>query len=291
MYGYIMTHAPELRVREQEYYRGIYCGLCRTLGKCTGQCSRLTLSYDFAFMATVRMALEKQTPTFKPRRCVAHPLKKRAMAEQDEILSMCAYASGILGYYKLRDDRRDEHGVKRARAVCLSPYAKGLRRRAIKNGYADLDGRVSKAMDELAALEMARPVSVDEPAELFGALMSDLMSWRLDGDSDEARIAKAIGRHVGRWIYIVDAADDFEEDRKRRRYNPFDCLWQGGDMTDDRREQIRVALICELQEMERAIDLLELDGDLGGIIRNVMYYGMPLAARRVLFGESCRKES
>ena len=119
--------------------------------------------------------------------------------------------------------------------------------------------------------------------------MSDLLSWGLDGS--EERIARTLGRHVGRWIYIVDAADDFEQDRKCKRYNPFDCLWQGGDMTDDRREQIRAALICELQEMERAIDLLELDGDLGGIIRNVMYYGMPLAAERVLTGEPCRKGS
>ena len=292
MFGYIKTHAPELRVREQEYYRGIYCGLCRSLGKCTGQCSRLTLSYDFAFMAAVRMALEQKAPTFKPRRCVAHPLKKRAMAEPDEILSMCAYASGILGYYKVQDDRTDERGGKRARATILSPYMKKLRRRAVKRGYAELDARVGAAMDELARLEAARPLSVDEPAELFGALMSDILAWGLD--ANEARIARELGRHVGRWIYIVDAADDFEEDRKRRRYNPFDCLWQGGEMTDARREQIRIALICELQEMERAVDLLELDGDtyrdLFGIISNVMYFGMPHAADKVLYGDSsCTK--
>ena len=57
MYGYVRTHAPELKVRQQEYYRAVYCGLCRTMGKCTGQCSRMTLSYDFTFFALVRMAL------------------------------------------------------------------------------------------------------------------------------------------------------------------------------------------------------------------------------------------
>ena len=56
MYGYIRTFDPELKVREQEYYRAVYCGLCRTMGKCTGQCSRMTLSYDFTLFALVRMA-------------------------------------------------------------------------------------------------------------------------------------------------------------------------------------------------------------------------------------------
>ena len=57
MFGYVKTHNPELRVAEYEYYRAAYCGLCRSMGKCTGQCSRMTLSYDFAFLALIRLAL------------------------------------------------------------------------------------------------------------------------------------------------------------------------------------------------------------------------------------------
>ena len=57
MFGYIGVHDAELRLRELDCYRGVYCGLCRAQGSCTGQCSRLTLSYDFAFMALVRTAL------------------------------------------------------------------------------------------------------------------------------------------------------------------------------------------------------------------------------------------
>ena len=57
MFGYIRTDVSEMRVRENEYYRAVYCGLCRSQGKCTGQCSRFTLNYDIVFLALLRLAV------------------------------------------------------------------------------------------------------------------------------------------------------------------------------------------------------------------------------------------
>ena len=122
MYGYLRTHVPELKVREQEYYRAVYCGLCRTMGKCTGQCSRMTLSYDFTLFALVRLALTGEDLTVKRRRCVAHPLRKRPMAEPTPALALCAYASAILAHHKVKDDLRDERGLKRTAASAVSPF-------------------------------------------------------------------------------------------------------------------------------------------------------------------------
>ena len=101
MYGYLRTHVPELKVRQQEYYRAVYCGLCRTMGQCTGQCSRMTLSYDFTLFALVRMALTGETVTVRSRRCIAHPLRKRPMADPNPTLRICAHASAILAHHKV----------------------------------------------------------------------------------------------------------------------------------------------------------------------------------------------
>ena len=98
MFGYVKTVRGELRVREYEYYRASYCGLCRSMGKCTGQCSRMLLSYDFAYLANVRMALSGQKPAFAKRRCMVHPLRRRVMMERNEQLDFCAAASAILAY-------------------------------------------------------------------------------------------------------------------------------------------------------------------------------------------------
>lgn len=295
MYGYVRIHAPELKVREQEYYRAVYCGLCRTMGKCTGQCSRMTLSYDFTYFALVRMALTGKHPTVKPRRCPVHPLRKRPMAEPTEDLALCAFMSAILAYHKIRDDLHDERGVKRTAATALSPFVGSIRRRALKRGYTNADMAVSEALRALGTLEGTCPPSVDEPAELFGALMATLLAYGLTGDA--AKLARKIGRHVGRWVYILDAADDYAEDVKRGRYNPLACLYGDPTMTElseEKRQEIRTALLCELSELECAFDLLDLseNPDLGGVLRNILYLGMPKEAERVLFpGNGCACDS
>lgn len=290
MYGYVRIHAPELKVREQEYYRAVYCGLCRSLGKCTGQCSRMTLSYDFTFFALMRMAIEGFTPDFKTHRCPVHPLHKKPMAEPCDILTLSAYASGVMGYHKIADDRMDEKGSKRFKASLVAPAVASYRRRAMKKGYADLDARVATCMTELSDLEKARPASVDQPAELFGALMADILAYGLDGD--QKKLALTVGRHVGRWIYIVDAADDLEEDVKRGRYNPLIFLWGDAAMTDDRRETLRLALQGELIGIEKAMDLIPVtdeQADLRGVLRNILYEGMPAMAKKILYDEKQMK--
>ncbi len=287
MYGYIRTYAPELKVREQEYYRAVYCGLCRTMGKCTGQCSRFALSYDFTFFALVRMALTEEPVTFRTRRCAAHPLRKRPMAEPNEALHHAAYLSSILAYHKVRDDLADERGLKRTAATLVRPYLSSLRRKAKARGYAEMDAQVSAALRALSDLEAARPPSVDDPADLFGNLMACLLSNGLTGNC--ARLATVIGHHIGRWIYILDAADDFEEDRKEGRYNPFVCLYT--DLAPDetklpaeRRESIRLSLLSELAAVERAFDLMDTNDspDLAGVLKNILYFGLPQAADRIL---------
>ncbi len=285
MYGYVRTHAPELKVREQEYYRAVYCGLCRTMGKCTGQCSRMTLSYDVTLLALVRLALEGRDVTITSRRCAIHPLRKKPMADPDETLAYCARASALLIYHKTLDDRADERGGRRMRAFLATPYVKALRRKAIKGVGTELDAAVSEIMQRLSGLEAERIPSADRPAELFGELMAHLVSYGLQGDT--ARIGRELGRRLGRWIYLVDAIDDYEEDKSRGRYNPFLCLWQGGDMTEARREDLSRALMSELYAIEAALDLCD-PGDteqsnLWGTLRNILYLGMPAAAHRVLY--------
>lgn len=296
VYGYVRTHTPELKVREQEYYRAVYCGLCRTMGKCTGQCSRMSLSYDFTFFALLRLALTKTTVEIKPRRCPVHPLRKQAMVEPNRELTLCACLSAILAYHKLRDDLCDERGGRRVLARMVSPYVKGIRRRAVKRGYAEADRRVEEAMDRLWELEATRPSSVDEPATLFGELMATLLAYGLEGGSE--RLAHALGLHIGRWVYILDAIDDFEEDAKTGRYNPLRLLYHDPSMTTlplEKREGLRTALLNELAELEKAFDLLDTENapDLRGLLSNVLYRGMPREAQRVLFdsGTSSKKKN
>lgn len=288
MFGYIKTAREELRVREYEYYRASYCGLCRSMGKCTGQCSRLTLSFDVAFLCNVRMALLGEKPSFKRRRCVAHPIRRRVMMEPNHSLRYGAYASAILNYEKCLDDVRDERGWRRFRARLRCLALRGAYGRA-KKRYPELAAAVRDALVRLSQKEAEKNPTVDGVAAVFGELLSEIFSHGLEGEAK--RIAEAIGRQTGRFIYIIDAADDMAEDEKKRRFNPFLLLY-GGLPTQEEKRDVHDALISCLADMEMAFDLIDNEEvpERGEILKNILYLGMPATVKKVLFGGECRKE-
>lgn len=277
MFGYIRTDVPELRVRENEYYRAVYCGLCRAQGKCTGQCSRMTLSYDIAFLALLRIAIEGKPTEIKRGRCIAHPIRKRNYVAYCAPLEYCAYAAAILTYGKTVDDIGDERGYKRLRARLTKPFAKGMRRRALKKDYAELDRKVFEGLKKLSDIEKQNLKSVDVPADAFGDILAEIMSYGLSGT--DRTIMYNIGRHVGRWIYIVDAADDLAEDLEKHRYNAFAALY-GGEIPNDQLRGVADSLRLELLAAEPMFELLDYHDlpNIEGIVHNIIYSGMPRAA-------------
>lgn len=77
MFGYIKPCKPEMKVREFDTFKAIYCGLCKQLSHVFGPFASFTLSYDFTFMATVSLAMKETCGGFKKCACAANPLKKR----------------------------------------------------------------------------------------------------------------------------------------------------------------------------------------------------------------------
>lgn len=290
MFGYVKTHTPELRVRENEYYRAVYCGLCKAQGKCTGQCSRFTLSYDVTFLALVRMAASGTKVEFERGNCIAHPLKSRSYAKRNDELDFCAYASALLVYGKCRDDISDESGVKKLKAKLARPFATHMRKKSIKK-YAELDEKITELLKKLYETEQKRLPSVDIPADCFGEILGEVCSYGYEGGLK--KITYDIGRHIGRWVYIADAIDDCEEDLEKGRFNPFLCLYGGRVPTKEERANVADTLRLELSRAELAFNLLDYEGcgDIQGIIENIIYLGMPNVADRLAGVSGCECEN
>lgn len=280
MLGYVKTNTEELRVREHLYYRALYCGLCHRMGKCTGHCSRMTLNYDFVFLAAVRHALTGEKPVIKKQRCLLHPFRPRMTAQKSEALDFCADASALLVYHKLADDKQDERGLKKARAYLLQPFCAIGYRRA-KRRHASLDKAMQAHLLALSVQEKSpSTTSADACAAHFANLMEAVFADGLEGTAQ--RLAKAIGRSVGHWIYLVDAADDFAQDRKHGRFNPYLRLF-GESPSDADWETLRLSLTAQLCDAERAYLLIDSypSPELREILANILYLGMPAVATRV----------
>lgn len=273
MFGYIKANTPEMRVREYEFYRAVYCGLCRANGRCTGCASRFALSYDFVFLALVRLAVSGEKTEFKKRRCMAHPLKRRNEMCACETLDYCARAAAILTHHKLLDDIDDERGSRRAAAKCALLFSRASHKKALKY-LPDLDETVRVKLKQLSALENEKTESVDRPAELFGDITADILSHGFDGGDE--KILRQIGFHIGKWIYIADALDDYNEDKEKGRYNPFASLFSDG-IDDNALEGIRTALTQELMQAELGFELIDYgdNATLRGTVHNIIYSGLP----------------
>ncbi|MBE6667878.1 MAG: hypothetical protein E7607_06180 [Ruminococcaceae bacterium] len=290
MFGYVRVNKPELKVKEYELYEATYCGLCRSMGKCTGQCSRMTLSYDFAFLALIRVNLAGARTHFGMKRCIAHPLKKKQYMVNNPSLEYCAGAAALLNYHKVADDLSDERGTKKLKARLAMPMVKRARKKALKKqNLSDLDGKIAEGLKRLSSLEAEKKASVNEPAEIFGRILGDIMSYGLEGA--DARVAYSLGLAVGKWIYIADALDDWEDDARKNRYNPFAILYEKDSPTESDLEGIKIALKNELLSAEAAMDLMKITSPtIESIISNILYLGLPERIEAIRFGDDKNKK-
>jgi len=281
MFGYVRVHAPQLRLCEWECYRAYYCGLCKAMGSCTGQCSRLSLSYDFVFLAAVRCALIGEEPETKKFRCLLHPFRRRLMVKKSSQLSYCADASALLLAAKIEDDLQDERGFRRLRAFFRRFFFNQAVRRA-KKRYPELYDKINVRLARLRKIEQDTALeSADAPAEVFGGLLADIFSEGLEGT--EARIGASIGNAVGRWIYLADAADDLKQDVKKKRYNPLIRLY-GTELTESDREALQTGLTATLIPARRAFELMDNfpTPELRELIANILYLGLPKMTEKLL---------
>ncbi len=273
MLGYIEPEKSQLRLWEYEQYRAAYCGLCRSMGRHTGSLSRLTLNYDYVFLAMIRTGLLGIKPDIVPSRCAVHPTKKRAISKDDKALEYCAEIAAILAYHKLRDDVADSRGAKKLFARLLVLPTRSFAKKC--SDIKDCANKTAEYLKELSALEKQTDVTCDMLAEVFGKLLGEIFAFGLE-DEKAKRIAFEIGRHTGRYIYIADALDDYEKDVKSKEFNPFVCMYGTGGLLSER-GIVKNSILLELKSLETAISLIDFSNapGYGNVVYNIIYLGMP----------------
>ena len=252
MFGYIRPADHRLSPEEYERFRAAYCGLCHTLGKRYGFSTRFLLNFDFTLLAILLSEGEK--PKCRNCRCVAHPCKAHCTMEETDALDLAADRSMILFWWQLQDHIAD-HGLLRGipyRALSLI-YRRTYRR---AREYApEFDAQVQQHLHDLAEKEQACCASIDEAAEPFAALMADVADC-VENET-KRRILRQLFYHLGRWIYLIDAADDFEKDAKEDCYNPLRYRYgiEGDKLTDEVKQQLGATLDQSIRQMAGAYAL------------------------------------
>ena len=281
MFGYIQPFKPMLRICEYDTYKAVYCGLCKQLSRSYGPFARMTLSYDFTFLALLQLALDEKPPQFERQNCLYNPLKKRPCCVGCKSLQFSASAAMLLLYYKLLDNIADERYPKKVLYQVAYPFV----RRAWKKArmlLPELDEKIGGQMQRQALLEQRQCSSVDEASEPIAICLSALFC-SISSEEGERRILERLGYLLGRWIYLADALDDLDEDRAKGRYNPFIFMWDGQEAAAQK-EQAILSLNMTVGEIIKTFDLLHLHR-YQDIFCNVIQLGLQATVRRIVAGE------
>ena len=260
MFGYVTASMKELTKEEQKRYQTVYCGICRQIRLRASGTARFALSYDMAFLALLLMSLYEPEETGGDRACHLHPVRKSPYVS-NPCIEYAADMNVILAYYNAADDWQDDRKL----TAKLLMDKLGDSEQAIKDRWPRQCRAIEESIRELSRLEKENCADPDAVANCFGALMAELLVWREDL---WAPLLRTMGMALGRFIYLADAARDYDADKRRKKYNPY--LAMGGGKTPERWEE---HLVLAMGSCTDAFERLPLVQD-KSILDNILYSGV-----------------
>ncbi|MBQ7118036.1 MAG: hypothetical protein IJN88_07480 [Clostridia bacterium] len=280
MFGYVRVNKPEMKVKEYEVYRGIYCSLCRSMRKSFGVLSALTLSYDLTFFALCRLSFAGRIPTFKGGRCPYNPTKKCNYCQNgEEELRYAAAVSMMMFYFKVRDNIADGTFFRRLLMYFILPYAL-LKYRKAKRLYPEAAEIIEGAMKEQSATEKSGTDSPDRAAHSSADALGRLLDYGFGSES-----IYRFGYGTGKFVYLCDALDDIEKDIKKKSYNVFVNKYSlTAKPSDEVKEGIKKSLNMSLAIVSEAYSEIE-NKSLTPLVENIIYEGTENTMNDILKGK------
>lgn len=280
MFGYVRPNKAELLVREFTRYRSVYCGICKEIGRTYGQLPRIALTYDITMLGVFLISLMDETPNEKMEACILNPLLKKPFIYDNEAIRRCAALSVLLTASKFQDEIQDGSRITGHAGALVMRRARG---KASKKYPADAVV-ITDGMKNIRNYELQETENPDcgYAAELFGVILQDLFGNAFQSFfpniPDREKLidgVKRMGFYLGKWIFILDAIDDYEKDKEKGNWNPF-CK---KDADNARQQAEQLLLDCEMQ-IDLIAALLPYNRD-AGIISNIVQQGLPLIRQKV----------
>lgn len=260
MFGYVTANYQELTKEQQERYGAVYCGICRRIREQSGNAARLGLRYDMAFLSLLLMSLYEPEEEQGKNGCILHPIHHRPWVDNPYI-RYAADMNVALAYYNCLDDWEDDgkHSAK-TMAKVFSAHLPQIEERYPRQCQA-----MRECIETLSEKEKENCSNPDEVAGVFGRLMGELLVY---GEDLWAPTLRTLGDSLGRFIYLLDGALDYDKDARKGKYNPYLAMGTGKD--PDRWEEY---LVLTMGRATEAFERLPLVQD-KALLDNILYSGV-----------------
>lgn len=283
MFGYVRPDTPYMYIKDERLYEAMYCGLCKGIGEVCGQRARMALSYDVAFMSVVLHNIVGLDVKIEDGHCLTHHLRKKPMAKVDELTKALGAVNTLLAYYKCTDDIEDEGKGKAKRLL----FKKGYKR--AKKAYPAIDEIIRNRVAELTTLEKAKTASLDRAADPSANMIAEIADALLGDKKTEA--THNLFYAIGKWVYLIDALDDYDKDVKKGAYNPFVLVYQKGSKEEalsGHKEEIKFLFHALFYDMRESLAKIEFRFN-RDLVDNVLLRGLPAQTTRIVENCDCKK--
>lgn len=282
MFGYVRADTPHLYIKDDVLYRAMYCGVCKGIGKVCGHAARIGLSYDITFLSVILHNIRGQDVTIEKQHCLTHCIRSRQMAEVDELTCQLGALNTLLAYYKYTDDIEDGDGGRGKRLF----FKKGFKR--AKKKYPQIERIVRENLAEQSKTEKAKTESLDRAADATAKMLAEFSDYALEEKA--TAYTHNLFYAVGKWIYLIDALDDYDKDKKKGAYNPFLLAYRAENKSEllcgkdgDEVRFVFNALFFDIRENLSKISF-RFNRDLSD---NILLRGLPVTTKKVMQGENC----
>lgn len=187
-------------------------------------------------------------------------------------------AAQIMLYSKLEDNIADEGFLKGLIYRMLRAFSKKGYKRAVTQ-FPEIKEIFLEYLSSQAAIEKQNIQDIDRAADPTAKMLSKLFALcHLKG---ETRALTRLGYCMGRWIYLIDAAADLEQDIKKGRYNPLTAEAKDKeDINAFLKERLEPSLNMCIAEAKGAFELLDIMR-FKNILGNIIYLGLEESQKEI----------
>lgn len=225
MFGYVNVAKEDITPREYAYYKSCYCGLCDSIGKLFGNIPRIFLSYDMTYLILCVLALDNENETVKIK-CPLNPYHTIRCNVSKRILNYAALMNYYLLVLKLKDDVLDKKSHIKGTLCNLLEKNKNYNK--LQSEYAIEFEKLNSLYDNFINMENSEN-TFDEISNAFGNFFAEIFDTyfranKIEADPLKYVTIRSLCFSMGKFVYIIDAYDDYIKDRKRNEFNLLDTL-------------------------------------------------------------------
>lgn len=261
----------------------MYCGVCKGIAQSCGQGARMGLTYDVTFLSVILHNIAGIDVKIEKQHCLTHCIRSKMMANVDDMTKKLGALNTALVYYKYTDDILDGDKGRGKRLWFVSGHKKTVR------NYPEIERIVRENLAAQQETEKSKTDSLDRAADASANMMAELSDYLLE--DKKTPYTHDLFYAVGKWIYLIDALDDYDKDKKKGAYNPFVLSYSCEDKSDlmKRRQKdvefVFHSLFFDIRENLSKIKF-HFNRDLSD---NILLRGLPSETKRVMCSAACSR--